>query len=201
MDHWDRIYGEKSDTDTSWYEPEPHTSLALFDRLGVDPARSVIDLGGGTSSLVDVLLDRGHRDLAVLDLSEHALRRSQQRLGSAASSVDWIVADVTTWQPARSYDVWHDRAVLHFLTTPEQQSAYRRALQGAVAPGGFVVVGTFATDGPTQCSGLPVARHDPQSLLTTLGSDLTLITQERYEHRTPWGSIQPFTWIAAQRGG
>ncbi len=194
--HWDRVHGGKPDTETSWYAGYPAQSLALLDALGAGPADSLVDVGGGTSRLVDVLVDRGHRDLTVLDVAATALAATRARLGERADAVVWLAADVTTWQPERTYDLWHDRAVFHFLTEAHERDRYRHALRSAVRPGGGVVVATFALDGPAQCSGLPVVRYDAAGLAAELG--LVEVTSAREEHRTPWGAVQPFTWVAGR---
>jgi SAM-dependent methyltransferase len=197
--HWDRVHADRRDTDTSWYEPLPRQSLAMLDQLGVGPDQSAIDVGAGTSRLVDALLARGHADVTALDLSAAALQRSMQRLGRRATEVSWVVADVVTWQPTRRFDVWHDRAVFHFFTDPAQQAGYARALRSAVPVGAAVVVAAFADDGPIHCSGLPVARYNPNSLAAALGVHLDVIAAHRVEHQTPWETVQPFTWIAGRR--
>lgn len=199
--HWERVYATKQDGDTSWHQPVPEESLAMLDRLGVGPADAVVDVGGGTSSLVDQLLARGHRDLTVLDVSAGALERTRQRLGSAADAVRFVASDVTVWRPSRRFDVWHDRAVLHFLTAEPRRAAYLRVLRAAVPVGGAVVVATFAEDGPEQCSGLPVIRCSGPDLVALLGAGFTPVEVRRLEHVTPWGAVQPFTWLAARRTG
>ena len=196
---WDRVYTDKHDTDTSWYEPVPQQSLAMLDQLGVGPDLSVLDVGAGTSRLVDALLTRGHADVTALDRSAVALQRSKQRLGPRATQATWVTADIATWQSTRRFDVWHDRAVFHFLTDPAQRAGYVRGLRTAVQVGAAVVLATFADDGPTHCSGLPVARYNPSTLIAALGVHLDVIAAHRVEHRTPWGAVQPFTWIAARR--
>jgi trans-aconitate methyltransferase len=198
--HWDRVYTDKHDTDTSWYEPVPRQSPAMLDQLGVGPEQSVLDVGAGTSRLVDALLAKGYADVTALDLSAAALERSKQRLGPrAARQATWVIADIATWQPTRRFDVWHDRAVFHFLTDAAQRAGYLRALRTAVPVGAVVVLATFADDGPTHCSGLPVARYNPRTLIAALGVHLDVIAAHRIEHRTPWEAVQPFTWIAARR--
>ncbi|EFQ82023.1 methyltransferase domain protein [Aeromicrobium marinum DSM 15272] len=197
-DHWNAVYGSKADTDTSWYEPKPTDSLAMLDRLGVVIGQSVIDVGGGTSTLVDSLWGRGHRDLAVLDVSAEALRQSRERLGKDGEQVEWVVADLTEWAPSRRYDVWHDRAVFHFLTDPDARAAYLTSLRTAVQPGGAFVVATFALSGPEHCSGLPVARHSAEGLIDALGPGFEVIDQREIIHTTPWGSEQPFTWLGGR---
>lgn len=197
-DHWSAVYGSTADADTSWHEAVPADSLAWLDRLGVAVGQSVLDVGGGTSSLVDSLWGRGHRDLAVLDVSAEALQRSRDRLGLDADNVEWLVADLTDWTPSRHYDVWHDRAVFHFMTTPVTRAAYLASLRTALAPGGAFVLATFAPNGPEQCSGLPVARYSAEDLIETLGSGIEVIDQREIIHTTPWGREQPFTWLGGR---
>lgn len=193
--HWDGRYVDVGAEDVSWYEPEPATSLELFDQAGVTTADSVIDVGGGASRLVDELVVRGLTDLAVLDVSQAALDIACQRLGDDAP-VTWIHTDLLEWTPERTWTVWHDRAVFHFLTDPDDRAAYRALLQQVVQPGGLVVVGTFAADGPQSCSGLPVERYDADQLAAELGDQLRFVATTRTEHHTPGGAVQPFTWVA-----
>ena len=194
--HWTRVYAEKAPSAVSWYQAEPAPSLRALHRFGAQPSSSVIDIGGGASNLVDALLRRGWQDVTVLDIAAPALEAARERLGPEAGRVHWEVADITDWQPARRYDVWHDRAVFHFLTEPEQREAYRRALLAGLAPGGLVILATFALDGPETCSGLPVQRYDPAGLAKELGDAFDLIAGWREEHITPWGSRQSFNWSA-----
>lgn len=196
QDHWSRVYEEKAPSSVSWYQAEPEPSLRALDRFGARPSSSLVDIGGGASNLVDALLGRGWRDVTVLDIAAPALEAARARLGSEAEKVHWEVADITEWQPSRRYDVWHDRAVFHFLTAPEQREAYRRALLAGVSPGGLVIMATFALDGPERCSGLPVRRYDPAGLAAELGAAFRPIEGWREEHVTPWGSRQSFNWCA-----
>ena len=196
QDHWSRVYEEKAPSSVSWYQAEPEPSLRALDRFGARPSSSFVDIGGGASNLVDALLGRGWRDVTVLDIAAPALEAARARLGSEAGKVHWEVADITEWQPSRRYDVWHDRAVFHFLTAPEQREAYRRALLAGVSPGGLVIMATFALDGPERCSGLPVRRYDPAGLAAELGAAFRPIEGWREEHVTPWGSRQSFNWCA-----
>lgn len=181
--------------EVSWFEAEPTTSVEMLDRGGLAASDSIIDIGGGASRLVDVLAGRGHTDLAVLDVSRAALDTSRQRLGDDAT-VTWIHADLLTWEPPRTWSVWHDRAVFHFLTEPGDRRSYRDLLARAVDPGGLVVVGTFALDGPEYCSGLPVRRYDHEGLAAELGTELRVVATGRADHPTPGGAVQPFTWVA-----
>lgn len=190
--HWENVYGSKGEADVSWFEARPEVSLALIEATGVTSDAAIIDVGGGASRLVDALVAQGYSAVSVLDLSEKALATAQARLGASAGRVKWIAADVTTWQPVERYDVWHDRAALHFLTEAEDRAAYANCVAKAVRPGGHVIIGTFALDGPERCSGLPVMRHDAASLGAMLGPSFILMESRRHDHRTPAGVIQRF---------
>jgi trans-aconitate methyltransferase len=196
--HWDAAYGEGDDTQ-SWFEQHPDMSLRMLACAGVSAADALIDVGGGASSLTRALLDRGFRDLTVLDISAVGMQHARDRLGPRAAQVHWLTADVLRWVPRRHYQAWHDRAVYHFLTTDEDQRQYLQTLSKATAAGAVAVFGCFAPDGPQHCSGLPVARYSPADLARQLGVKWVLTGQDREEHITPAGTIQPFTWIAAQR--
>ena len=198
-DHWRKVYTDKQPDEVSWYQATPAPSLDALGRLGAGPEQSLIDIGGGASTLVDALLDRGWRDVTVLDIAAPALAAAQARLGQRAASVHWEVADITTWQPQRRHDIWHDRAVFHFLTEPDQRAAYLRALEAGLATDGLAIIATFALDGPEKCSGLPVERYDAAKLAATLGPGFRLVEDWREEHLTPWGSPQAFTWCAFRR--
>lgn len=197
--HWTHVYENKVPTEVSWYQASPEPSLRALRRFGALPSSSLIDVGGGASNLVDALLEQGWQDITVLDIAAPALEAARARLGPLADKVQWEVADITDWHPARTFDVWHDRAVFHFLTKPQQREAYRRALCQGIAVGGLVIVATFALDGPEKCSGLPVQRYDPASLAEEMGGTLQLIDGWREEHVTPWGAKQSFNWCAFRR--
>jgi trans-aconitate methyltransferase len=196
--YWDDVYDRVGVDRVSWFQADAAVSVSMIASAG--PVRSVVDIGGGASVLVDELLASGIEDVTVLDLSIHALRAGEQRLGPAGGAVHWISQDVRTWVPDRRYDLWHDRAVFHFLTEPADRDGYRAALRRALNPGGHVVIGTFAADGPTHCSGLPVARYDPATLAAQFPG-LRVVDTRRVEHVTPSGVTQPFTWLLlAARG-
>ncbi|WP_439372548.1 class I SAM-dependent methyltransferase [Bradyrhizobium sp. PMVTL-01] len=199
--HWDNVYATKGEAEVSWYQDSPAISLAMIRAANPDRDAAIIDIGGGASRLVDALLQDGYRRLSVLDLSANALDVAKKRIGQAASTVDWIVADATTWQPTRTYDVWHDRAAFHFLTAPDDRAAYVERLRSAVGPGGQVIIATFAPDGPEKCSGLPVQRHDGASLAAELGPAFELVETRRETHRTPWDSTQAFQFSRFRRRG
>ena len=190
--HWDNVYSTKSESEVSWFQETPVPSLELLALIDAQPDSAIVDIGGGASRLVDRLVSEGYEEVTVLDLSEAALAAAQTRIGSKAAHVKWEVADVTKWRPSKRYDVWHDRAAFHFLTSLSDQRSYVKQLRRALSWGGHVIMGTFAFDGPEKCSGLPVARHDAQSLLAALGSEFTLIDERRHEHVTPWGTTQHF---------
>jgi trans-aconitate methyltransferase len=197
--HWDRVYSGKAPSEVSWFQSEPRPSLAALARFDVPHTTPFVDIGGGASNLVDGLLAGGWRDVTVVDIAAPALAAAQDRLGDPAAGVHWEVADITRWNPPRRYGVWHDRAVFHFLTEPEQRDAYRRALLAGTAPDALVIIATFAPDGPEKCSGLPVQRHDAASLAAALGSEFTLLGDWREEHLTPWGAAQKFIWCVFRR--
>jgi 2-polyprenyl-3-methyl-5-hydroxy-6-metoxy-1,4-benzoquinol methylase len=198
--HWQNVYQTKGERDVSWFQESPAISLDLIRATGVGADASIIDIGGGASRLVDVLVGEGFHSVTVLDLSEKALAISRDRLGSRAGRINWIVVDVTQWQPTQTYDVWHDRAAFHFLTEPSDRLAYAECVRKAVRPGGHVIIGTFALDGPERCSGLLVARHDAASLGATLGQSFKLIESRRHDHQTPGGIIQRFQFSRFERG-
>lgn len=190
--HWQQVYTTKHENEVSWFQERPDISLAMIKAAGARPESAIVDIGGGASRLVDVLLQDGYRALTVLDLSAAALEAAKQRVGRASADVDWIEADVTTWQPQRQYDIWHDRAAFHFLTEHADRAAYIERLRQALVPTGQAIIGTFALDGPEKCSGLPVQRYDARSLADTLGSDFRLLETRSEIHRTPWQSTQSF---------
>jgi trans-aconitate methyltransferase len=196
--HWDAAYAQ-GDSTRSWFEEHPDMSLRMLDSAGLTAADAVIDVGGGASPLTGALLDRGFRDLAVLDISAAGMQYARERLRLRADQVHWLTADVLSWHPPRHYQAWHDRAVYHFLTTEEHRQRYLRTLDTATIPGAVAVFGCFAPDGPQHCSGLPVARYSPAQLARQAGAKWLLISQDREEHITPAGTIQPFTWIALRR--
>ncbi len=198
--HWERVYATRSPQAVSWYQPHANESLRLIRETGLPTSAAVIDVGGGASTLIDDLLHDGWTDLSVLDLSAAALAAARSRLGPDAERVQWIEADVTTAAlPAQRYDLWHDRAVFHFLTTAEERAAYVATVLRAVRPGGHVIVGSFAEDGPTECSGLPVMRYSADALHAEFGTPFTLLRHEREEHHTPAGKVQHFVWCWCRR--
>jgi rhodanese-related sulfurtransferase len=194
--HWDGRYTRIGATKVSWHEPVPAMSLELLARAGADHRSSLIDVGGGSSSLVDALVARRWRDLTVLDISPVAVGIAERRVGP--SPVSWVIADLLGWWPQRHYDIWHDRAVFHFLTTEYERELYRCRLAAAVPSGGHAIIATFAPDGPEQCSALPVQRYDAASLAAAAAPGFAMLEERRQVHRTPAGGEQPFTWLLLQ---
>jgi hypothetical protein len=192
--HWERVYGATAPTALSWYQARPSLSLELIERAGVAPNSPVIDVGGGTSTLVDELLDRGFTDLTVLDIAAESLRSTRRRLGTRADLVQWIESDVTAFDPPRRWGLWHDRAVFHFLTQPAQREAYVRTLHAGVAPEGHVIIATFDLAAPPRCSGLDVERYSPESLSEALGEVLEPVETLGEVHVTPGGKTQSFVY-------
>jgi SAM-dependent methyltransferase len=196
--HWENVYTAKRDNQVSWFQENPAPSLELIDLAQPTAESTIVDIGGGASRLVDCLVARGFNHVTVLDLSEAALAVAKTRLGDNAN-VQWVIADVTKWKPTQTYDIWHDRAAFHFLTDGSDRAAYVACLRQAIKLGGHVIIGTFATDGPERCSGLPVNRYDAASLAAELGKGFRLIDARRHEHATPWGAIQQFQFCVFQR--
>jgi SAM-dependent methyltransferase len=197
--HWQNVYKEKGENQVSWFQERPTISLELIEAAGAKPNSATIDIGGGASRLVDALIDKGYRDLTVLDLSASAVSIAKTRLGQSAALVKWIVADVTQWEPPSRYDLWHDRAAFHFLTEVSDRTAYIERLKNALPVGGHAIIGTFALDGPERCSGLPVVRYDATQLALMLTPLFTLVDMRRHEHKTPWGSLQQFQFGVFRR--
>jgi hypothetical protein len=194
--HWDAAYGE-GDASRSWYQTHAATSMGLIRAADIDTTESIIDIGGGASTLVDDLVSAGFHNVSVLDVSRTGLGIAQTRLGAKGNSVSWIAEDLLRWEPTRTYDVWHDRAVLHFLVTDSEQRQYRRALVEATRPGSTVIIGVFGPAGPVQCSGLPVKRFDRAAMADFLADPFAIIESFTTNHRTPGGSIQQFLWVRA----
>ena len=195
QEHWERVYGSKSPAQLSWFSPHLKTSVALIERAAGNRSASIIDVGAGTSTLVADLLDAGYLNLTVLDISKVAIELAKHRLGDAANSIQWLRADVTQRSfPAHTFDVWHDRAVFHFLTAPEQRLAYVRNVAWAVKPGGHVIVSTFGPEGPEKCSGLDVVRYDAEALHHEFGTRFRLVESSKELHHTPFGTTQQFLY-------
>ena len=199
-EHWERVYATRPANAVSWYQEHAEHSLRLIHATGLPRSASIIDVGGGASTLVDDLLQEGYSALTVLDISAAALEAARARLGNAAQAVHWIAANLTEFEfVPHSFDLWHDRAVFHFLTSQRERTAYVDAVLRAVKPDGHVIVATFAEDGPLQCSGLPVMRYAPGALHAEFGAAFTLLEHQRDEHHTPSGVVQKFIYCYCRK--
>jgi len=192
--HWDDVYGANRADDVSWFQSEPELSLKLIHRTGVGKNAAIVDVGGGASTLAEHLLHEGYRDLTVLDIASAGLAQVQRRLGPEADRIAWVTTDVAAWRPTRRFELWHDRAVLHFLTSSGEQRAYADTLRAALISGGWAIIGGFAPGGPLRCSGLPVVRHDAASLAGLLGEGFVLMETHGEIHVTPQNREQAFRY-------
>lgn len=198
-DHWDNVYSTKDSKAVSWFQSHANRSLKLIQEC-VNPTAAVIDVGGGASTLVDDLLASGFNDLSVLDISGAALEAARQRLGTQVSKVSWYETSVMTADmPEHAFDLWHDRAVFHFLVSSADRQRYVQKMQQSLCADGWVVMATFADDGPQKCSGLPVMRYTASSLADTLGDGFKLVRHEREQHQTPGGALQSFLYCVFQK--
>jgi ubiquinone/menaquinone biosynthesis C-methylase UbiE len=198
--HWEKIYAAKADDQVSWFQMQPQQSLDLIHSTGVVKTAQIIDVGAGASTLVDYLLGDGFKNITVLDISPTALDRAKARLGARASKLTWIEADITQSSlPQSYYDVWHDRAVFHFLTATEDRQKYVALVRRSLKPGGHIVVASFAPDGPTQCSGLDVMRYSPQSIHHEFGADFEVVESRSETHLTPSGVQQKFIYCYCRK--
>jgi SAM-dependent methyltransferase len=197
--HWENVYATKAENEVSWFEETPAASLELIQATGVRKNAAIVDIGGGASRLVDALLHEGYSAVTVLDISEHALAAAKARLGDNQAVVRWIAADVTTWAPATTFEIWHDRAAFHFLTEPEDRRAYVARVLNALRVNGHLIIGAFALDGPERCSGLPVHRYDAASLGEILGPPFEFVEARPHKHLTPTGREQRFQFSRFRR--
>lgn len=198
--HWQKVYEQRAPDEVSWYRPHLERSLAFIELCNLTADARIVDVGGGTSTLSEDLLDQGFRNLAVIDLADAALQTARDRLGSRAGHIDWIVGDVTTpLLPDDSVDFWHDRAVFHFLVDPRTRNAYLHQVTRCTKPGAYVLVATFGLDGPESCSGLPVARYDANGIHAVFGDLFHKIAQASETHETPWGKTQAFVYCFCRR--
>lgn len=193
-EHWEALYAEKDPNEVNWYQSHPQLSLSLIGDTGIGSAASIIDIGGGASTLVDHLLTDGYRDITILDIARTAIRLSQARLGDRSQHVTWHEHDVTGYAPEQRFDIWHDRAVFHFLTLARDRECYLKVLKKSLKPDGQVIIATFSDDGPNQCSGLDIVRYNPETLSHTLGPEFNLVETLTEEHHTPGGGLQQFVY-------
>ena len=199
--HWESAWSGRPADRMSWHQDRPGRSLAMIEDAELAAGDALIDIGGGASTLAGHLLDQGYEDVTVLDLSRSALEAAKRALGRDADRVNWIEQDVTNFRPSRSYRLWHDRAVFHFLLEPGDRERYATALRQALPPGGQAVIATFAIDGPLRCSGLDVVRYDAEAIVTALGDGLELVDTQPERHRTPAGAVQAFRYFRFVRSG
>ena len=192
--HWETLYAEKDSAEVSWYQSHPQYSLSLIEDTGIGTKASIIDVGGGASTLVDHLLKTGYRDITVFDIARAAIEQAQLRLGNRSQRVTWIEGDITSYAPEQQFDIWHDRAVFHFLTGERDRACYLETLFKALKPCGQAIIATFSDSGPNQCSGLDVVRYSPETLKQTLGQQLRLVETFTEEHHTPGGGLQQFVY-------
>ncbi len=197
--HWDRVYGTKEPEDLTWFQETPQVSLSLIEEMELPAEARIIDVGGGTSTLSSFLLEKGFKRISVLDVSGAALSLARARLGPRSQEVEWIEADLLQFEPTTSWTLWHDRAVFHFLTSETDREAYRRVLEKGLKPGGYLIMATFALEGPSRCSGLDCVRYSPESLGSALGSGFLLRGSVEEAHRTPAGGVQAFNFSWFQR--
>lgn len=197
--HWENIYRTKKLTEVSWYEPFPEISLEFIEELDLEKSAGIIDVGSGDSFLVDFLLAGAYTNLSVLDISEEAIERVQNRLGEKAGAVDWIITDITGFKPRKKYTLWHDRAAFHFLTEAGQIEKYLNIMKDAVAPGGYIVLATFSENGPTKCSGINIRQYSTEELKKLLAPQFENLKCRNVSHRTPSGAIQDFSFCSFQR--
>jgi SAM-dependent methyltransferase len=197
--YWDHIYADRDPAEVSWYQAHPEHSLSLINDTAIGSTARIIDVGGGASTLVDHLLGAGYRNLTVLDIAAIPIERARQRLGERAKQVNWLVGDITNYSTPQPFDIWHDRAVFHFLTSQQDRARYVESMLNALTPNGQVIIATFADSGPCQCSGLEVVRYNPAMLSNTLGPRLHLVETFTEEHHTPDGGVQEFIYCRFSR--
>ena len=192
--HWEDVYSNKKSTDVSWYQQHPEYSLNLIRATGIDVSAHIIDIGGGASTLMDFMLDDGYQNLSVLDISYSAIEQAKKRLGDRADKVEWVEHDITNFLTDEKYDVWHDRAVFHFLTDALDRSSYIHTMSRALKPGAHAIIATFALNGPEKCSGLDVQRYSPDTMMAVLGDQFEFVETISEEHETPGGATQNFVY-------
>jgi trans-aconitate methyltransferase len=197
--HWENIYDSKQLHEVSWFQPTPSTSLALIEMLGLSADAAIIDIGGGGSYLADNLLTHGFEDISVLDISKRALERAAARIGDAAEKISWIEADIASFEPTKQYDLWHDRAAFHFLTDKEAVAHYVKIASAHIKPGGYLIIATFAEDGPLKCSGLHIQQYNEESLSANFAQNFELVKTLKDTHKTPSGTEQSFVFVVLRR--
>lgn len=197
--HWENVYGSQSYDEVSWYQRNPTLSLQLIDSSGIKHSDKIIDVGGGASILVDNLIKGGYKDITVIDISETAIERVKKRLGENQKKVKWITADITDFNPEYKYDLWHDRAVFHFLTAHNDRKKYINSMGKALKPGAHLIISTFSLNGPLKCSGLNVERYDDIKMIYELGVSFEFVKSVNEMHVTPEGKAQNFSYFYFKR--
>ena len=197
--HWEKVFETKADSEKSWFQPFPETSVQFIKDLNIPKDAAIIDVGGGDSYLADVLLQEGYKDITVLDISAKALQNARKRLGKKANRIKWVESDVLNFHPEKKYDCWHDRAVFHFVTDKKDITAYKKQIAGSVKDEGKLIVGTFSEKGPEKCSGLPVHRYSQQQLTNALSQNFKKIKCIEEIHQTPFNTSQSFTFCSFQK--
>lgn len=198
-EHWEKVYNTKQQDEFGWYQQTPEESLQFFKQLNISKSAAVIDIGGGDSFLVDHLLELGYTNVSVLDISATAIDKAKIRLGEKAKMVNWIIADVLAFKTDLKFDCWHDRAAFHFLTSPEEIECYLSISQHYLKPSGKLIIGTFSTEGPAKCSGLPVKQYSEKLLSTTLQKWFSKIKCITTDHITPFKTVQNFLFCSFQK--
>jgi len=197
--HWENIYDTKKLNEVSWYQPVPESSLNFINSAELAKDARIIDIGGGDSFLIDNLISLEYTNLSVLDISSKAIARAKQRLADKADEVKWIVSDVTDFKPSGTYDLWHDRAAFHFLTSSEDIKKYLNTMESAISPNGYLILGTFSDKGPTKCSGIEIKQYSIEGLKASIPDTFTFIEGKNIDHTTPSGSMQNFTFCKFQK--
>jgi len=198
-DHWENIYGTKKPNEVSWYQPTPETSLSFIKELNIPKTASIIDIGGGDSFLIDNLLNLGYKDITLLDISKKAIQRAKTRLGDMGQNVKWIEADASNFNPTEIYDLWHDRAAFHFLTDADEINNYLESARKGIRESGYLIIGTFSTEGPEKCSGIEIKQYSEKSLLDHFKESFKKINCKIIEHETPFNSIQNFIFCSFKK--
>ena len=197
--HWEHVFGTKKPGEVGWYQEKPETSHAFLHSFNLPLAANIIDIGGGDSFFVDNLIELGYQNITVLDISTNAIERAKARLGEKSAQVTWIVSDVTDFQPETQYDFWHDRAAFHFLTQKEDIDTYISLIHGAIAIGGYLLIGTFSDNGPTKCSGLKITQYSEISMCARVGEGFQKLKSITVDHRTPFETTQNYLFCSFRR--
>jgi ubiquinone/menaquinone biosynthesis C-methylase UbiE len=197
--HWENVFATKAENEVSWFQSYPQTSIDFLALFNLPLDANIIDIGGGDSHLVDVLLEKGYKNIYVLDISKNALERAKQRLGDKAQLVHWIVSDITEFIPDVQFDCWHDRAAFHFLTTEDKIEKYVRIAENSIKPGGHLVIGTFSENGPTKCSGLPIKQYSESTMVHRIRNAFSSIKCITEDHLTPFNTTQHFLFCGFRR--